>query len=290
MEYPRIFIPSKNREKTISTARYFAGFDYTVLVHNKDQASAYRLAGKATGVDPKRVIVTGVAADQFGLTRQREWAIQNLVEENEWFIFADDNIRDIQIVYGSYYQAEKLPVQEDESLRDVYRSQCDPREFMTTVFNECVAKAESLGVSHMGFASVDNYFFRANKWKSVAYIIGKLMLWKNTGTLVFDHTITMEDFELTAQSILKFGYSLVNNYVYPVAGHYEMGGMGTKKERLPDRLKDVELLTKKYPGLFNVKTRPDGNPDLSLKFYTHDKAMEWRRNLKGLKSVKNLWS
>lgn len=290
MEYPRIFIPTKNREKTIATARYFEGFDYTVLVHNKDQASAYRLAGKATGVDPKRVIVTGVPADQFGLTRQREWVTQNLVEKDEWFVFADDNIREIQAVPLPEYSSSSLDVQSDETLRSAFRTRCEPERFLGEIFVECTSRADKLGVSHLGFAAVDNYFFRGNKWKNVAYIIGKLMLWKNTGELVFDHTITMEDFELTAQSILKFGYSLVNNYVYPLAGHYEMGGMGTKKERLPDRINDVALLQKKYPGLFNVKIRPDGNPDLGLKFYTHEKAMEWKRNFRGLKSIKDLWS
>lgn len=290
MTAPRIFIPTKNRHKTMSTAKLFSGYDYYVLVHNAEQAQLYKEFKSLTGVNPKRILVTNVPGDQFGLTRQREWALNNVVDKDEWFVFADDNIKKLEAVEHPQWMAEKLPVQTDDSLRAVFEAECSVERFLNDIFTECTTYADTLGVSHMGFASVDNYFFRGNKWKPVSYIIGKLMLWKNTQKLKFDHSITMEDFELTAQSILQFGYSLVNAYVYPVAGHYEPGGMGMKKERLPDRMNDVKLLDKKYPGLFNVKTRSDGNPDLSLRFHSHEQAETWRKSFKARISIKDLWA
>jgi hypothetical protein len=288
--YPRIFIPTKNRPETISTHRYFQGYDYWVLVHNQQQYDMYTASAELTKLNPDRILITNVKTDQFGLTRQREWVTQQTdrVTRDEWFIFADDNIKDIQAVDPYYYNATSLPVQ-SEPFKDAYEQHCSPERFITEIFSECTGFAESLGAHHVGFAVVDNFYFRGNHWKKVAYIIGKLMIWKNSEKLQFDHTITMEDFELTAQSILKFGCAPVNNFVYPVAGHYEKGGMGTKKERTSDRLHDVELLQKKYPGLFTVKTRSDGNPDLSLKFYTQKAAEEWRKSFNAIRSPKDIW-
>ena len=280
----KIVIPTKNREETIKTHRYFENCDYYVLVHNLRQFNKYKKYSDETGLNMGRVIITNVKSDQFGLTRQREWACENLIDKDEWFVFADDNIKTIQAVGEPFYNEPVLDVKGNKSLRDFYKAECSPDRFFEIV-NEGINKADQYGVHHYGFSPVDNFFFRGKKWKEVAYIIGKLMVWHNTGRLQFDHKITMEDFELTAQSLLKFGCAMVNNYVYPVAGHYEKGGMGTVDERLKDRQKDVKILMDKYPGLFRLKSKDVDNPDLSLRFYDHAKVKQWRLMMKAMKGV-----
>lgn len=278
--HPRIVIPTKNRHETISTHRYFKDFDYWVLVHEARQYFLYKEHAEKTGLNMDRVIITDTKADQFGLTRQREWACNNILGKNEWFLFADDNIQDILAVDEQHYSSPELPVDKEPAYRAVYNTHCEPLRFLTEIFDNCVATADAYGVHHLGFATVDNFFFRGKKWKEYAYIIGKMMVWRNSGELKFDHSITMEDFELTAQSILKFGYALVNNYVYPVAKHYQAGGMGTMEQRLPDRSRDVEILMKKYPGLLRNKNKADNNPDLAIRYHEKKHIEEWRRQIR----------
>jgi len=284
----RIFIPTKNRHETIQTHKYFNGFDYHILVHNQQQYDLYEKFAPQTGIDIERLEITDVAPDQFGLTRQREWVCGHFAAKDEWFIFADDNIKEIQAVASSHYNSNQLPVQAEPTLKSIYEQRCEPERFINEIVPECIGFAEKAGANHLGFACVDNFFFRANKWKQVAYIIGKLMLWHNTGELKFDHTITMEDFELTAQSLLKFGIAPVNNFVYPVASHYQKGGMGRKDERMNDRWNDVQILMQKYPGLFAMKN--SGYPDLKLKFYAKQQVEQWRKHFTISKTPKSMWS
>lgn len=279
----RIFIPSKNRPATICTHRYFKDFDYHVVLHSYEQALEYIREMPQTHIDPERILVSGVPADQFGLTRQREWVIHEsgLCAQGDWIVFADDNIRDVQAVAEGYYRDPSLDVEGHPEYRSVFEAHCEPARFMNEIVPECINVAAGWDAHHVGFATTDNFFYRAKHWKKIGYIIGKLMVW-HCHDQIFDHEITMEDFELTAQSVLRHGVAPVNNWVYPVAGHYEAGGMGTKKERLASRVQDVVLLLKKYPQFFTEKVRADGNPDLGLRLYQDKQIAQWRNYMRSI--------
>jgi len=274
----KIFIPTKDRPKTISTHLAFSGQDWYILVHNKQQRDEYL---ENETIDPSRLIVTGVAADAFGLTRQREWVVQNLVKSGEWFIFADDNIKELTKVSGDYYRQGELDVQVGESKKwkDIFSALCSPDEFMILA-NESRWMAEKFGAHLCGFAVTENFFFRGKKWRSVGYVIGKLMVFHNVG-VPFDHTVTMEDFRNTAENLLRFGSVCINNFVWPRAGHYEAGGLGTYKERVPYRVKDCEILMQRYPGLFRYKERGKfvQHTDLALRLTTAQQVQAWRRKM-----------
>jgi len=277
----RVFIPTKGRAKIISTHQAFAGADYTIVVH--DEAERERYCKNPT-VGPAHVVVSGVPGDTFGLTRQREWVCQNLVEPDEWFVFADDNIKELSAVAEPYYQQPDLPVQDDASLKGAYDTACPAARFME-IAGEMSAIADKVGANLCGFATTGNFFFRGKKYRYAGYVIGKLMLWHNRADFEFDHTISMEDFCHTAEHLYRYGAVLINNYVFPVAGHYEAGGMGTYEERIPIRKRDVQLLLKKYPGLFRIKERTGFEPgtDLTLRLHSPKQIQKWRRQLPGLR-------
>ena len=94
-----------------------------------------------------------------------------------------------------------------------------------------------------------------------------------------------EDFRNTAEHLCRYGAVLINNYIFPVANHYEGGGMGTYQERIPVRKQDVRLLMEKYPGLFRIKDRSGFEPatDLALRLHTPKQIQAWRRELPRLR-------
>lgn len=270
----QVFIPSKNRADTISTHNVFPkGF---ILVHDDIQRKAYI----SKGIDPERVIVTKTKPDEFGLTRQREWAVKNLVRDGEWFVFADDNILRLSWLPLPYYKSSEVTPESvsPKNPKELWGTECPWDTFRDVVAKDTITYAERVGARMCGFAVVDNFFFRSKKFRSIGYVIGKLMLMKKD-RLTFDHTITMEDFRNTADHLLRFGAVAINNFAFPVAKHYQKGGMGSYKERVPFRQKDVKRLMFLYEGLLRVKNR-DGfepNTDLQVTIHNANALAEWRK-------------
>jgi hypothetical protein len=273
-----VFIPSKNRAKTIRTHKVFP--DAIVVVHSKQEATAYRAA--QPGI---RVEVSGVKADAFGLTRQREWISKNLAKPDEWFVFADDNIRWILGTLDPWYQLDTIPVDAhshqaariwDPRMR-TKAAICSGERFMTVVVPDTVDYCQRVGAHLAGFSLTDNPLFRRVKFTSCGYVIGKLMIWHNTGEIQFDHTISMEDFYHTAMHLVKYGVCAVNRYIFPVASHYQAGGMGTYEERVPVRQRDTKELLRRFPGLFRVKNREGFAPNTDLQLCVTESTLPaWR--------------
>ena len=272
----RVFVPSKDRAETITTHQVFP--EATVVVHTEEQACLYR---QNPTLSSRQVVVSGVPGDTFGLTRQREWIARNLVNADEWFVFADDNIRTLTAVDEEHYAVQELPVQNGDARfwKATYQTECQFNRF-ARITTDTVVYAESVGARLCGFALVDNPYFRGKKFRPVGYVIGKLMLMKNA-ELTFNHTISMEDFRNTADHLLRFGAVVVNNFLFPVAGHYEKGGMGTYQERIEVRKRDVQRLLAMYPGLFHVKDREGFKPntDLQLRLHSTKQVKQWRAEL-----------
>jgi hypothetical protein len=272
----KVIIPTKNRADIITTHLIFGGFDYYVLVHDEEQFEAY---ASRRDIPEERLCITNVPGDTFGLTRQREWACENLVEEGEWFVFADDNVKHYTVVPEPFYSRLNLPVDTSPSFKKVYDRKADVKRF----FEACadtIEHAEAVGAHLCGFATVDNFYFRGKKFRDVGYVIGKSMLWHNV-PYDFDHTVSMEDFKHTCENLLRYGAVTINNYIFPVAGHYQKGGMGTYDERVPQRLKDCQAMMEMYPGLVRYKERKDFVPktDLALRFHSTEQVEKWRKEM-----------
>jgi hypothetical protein len=271
----KIFIPSKNRAQTINTHNLLP--DATVIVHDKKQLREYRLHNPSMNLE-----VSNVTADAYGLTRQREWVCRHLVKKNEWFIFADDNIRSLIAVVDPFYGIEELPLSDRASKqqgalwRPRFNAICDPKRFTDVIVPDTIRYCEQVGAHLAGFAITDNIIFRKKKFSACSYVIGKLMIWHNTLEIPFDHTISMEDFYNTAMHLKHYGACVTNKFVYPRSTHYQPGGMGTYDERVPIRKKDVKELIRRFPGLLRVHNREGfaPNTDLSL---VYDRAAELTR-------------
>ena len=149
------------------------------------------------------------------------------------------------------------------------------------IVDEVIAKAEHVGTPYGGFAVVPNYYFRAKKWRYVGYVISKLAVIKNVGVKYDPYIQAMDDYAYTAACLKRFGAVVINNYVFPVAGLYEEGGIGTYDERVPKKICDCAYLMKKYPGLFRYKKKSGTHPkaELQVRFTSTEQVLKWRKGL-----------
>jgi hypothetical protein len=255
----QVFICSKGRARTIATHKVFP--EAVVVVHSHEEAQRY------LSYNPDmRLAVSGTPADTFGLTRQREWVCQNLVRRDEWFVFADDNIKCLQALVDPWYAVEDAGVEMETCSywRSQFNVECSQERFFGVIAPDTIRYCESVGAHLAGFTLTDNVLFRSRKFRPVGYVIGKMMLWHNTGKIPFNHDISMEDFYHTAMNLKVFGACVVNNFCRPKAGHYEEGGMGRYEDRVPVRRQDVDKLLRMFPEMFRVKNRKGFEPDTDL--------------------------
>lgn len=286
----KIFILTKGRYNTITSHRYFP--TATVVVHNKAEANAYLTSKPEL---KGRLVISGVSADTFGLTRQREFVCKNLVEPNEWFVFADDNIRHLLCCPEPTYSWDQIKElvelhtriknrqgrdsdtrQKAKYYRDLLNTRLSADDFLTHIVPDTIQQCERVKAHIAGFSPTDNIVFRYQKFHNVAYVIGKLQVWQNEG-VPFDHTISMEDFYHTAEHIKRFGFVVRNNYVAVACNHYQAGGMGTYAERKEQRKRDVAILMARYPGMYRIVHRVgfEWGTDLQLVLRTREQVQDW---------------
>ena len=270
----RIIIPSKGRPDTITTHLHFKDKDYWIFVHNKQEASYYKLNKT---IDPERIIST---EQPFGISVQRQWIQDNFLKENEWHIALDDNIKYFTSVPEPLASQDSLPVKTDKSLKKAFETKISGEEFLRKC-DELVEKGEREGAYNIGFATTPNFFFRQKKYRYSGYVISKACIRKNLG-IPFDQNIkATDDYAYTAECLLRHGKVLIDNYIFAQGGHYEKGGIGTYKQREPLKIQDGEYLMKKYPGLFNYKKKVGCDPraELMIRLTSEKQVNEWRKNV-----------
>lgn len=203
--------------------------------------------------------------------------IENLVKGGEWFLTLDDNIDRFTGVRRESYEQAELPVERGDFDRSIYNHNLTATEFLARL--ELDRKhCEATGIHYAGMAVVDNYYFRSVKYRYVGYVISKAAMIHNVGVPYDPNVTAMDDYAFTAEHLKRFGKVLINNYLFPVAGHYEPGGIGTYQERQPAKIKDSEYLMRKYPGLFRYKSKKGCHPkaELQVRFTTLSQVESWR--------------
>lgn len=281
----RIVIPSYGRAETLTTPALLETAatqhwrpDYRVCVHTEAQKAAYVKGGR---VPEERIVVTGA---ERGIIPQRQWINEKWADPGEWYVVMDDNVRGFTAVPEPWYREWRLPVTEPDDAaewRERYRTECGVRRFLR-IAEECRQMAEAVGAQQCGFATVDNYYFRGRKWQEVAYVISKVAVRRAGAVKMDDNLVGMGDWDITAEHLWRYGCVLVNNYVYPRAGHYEPGGIGTYDERVEAKIRDCAYLMGKWPGLFRYKEKAGCHPkaELALRVRTRKTVDEWRRELR----------
>lgn len=265
----KIIIPTYNRHETIKTHRLFPLQDVTLVFSNREQMDKYV-------VNQELHQVGGVAiADITGnIAAKRQWILDNLVEEDEWFIMADDNIRSFRAIAEPWYSMAQL-----DDIGITMEREIAPERAME-IFLETMQEADSRGARFVGFRTNSNPFFGRKKWNDVSYVSTKLCMIKKDSDIRFDPNFPMRDeVQFCAEHLFKYGRVLVNKYLFPVANHYEKGGIGGLEERLERRKQECKQLMFKYPGLFKYKKNHKSTPpesDLQLRIHSMNQIDNWR--------------
>ncbi|MCK5557021.1 MAG: hypothetical protein KAJ01_01495, partial [Candidatus Hydrogenedentes bacterium] len=154
-ERMKVIIPSTKRAQEIRAHEHFPGQKIYIVVKTREEAAAYR---KNVQLEDCEIRASGVS----GIGATRQWTLDNLMEEGEWAIWCDDNVRKIRAVSREHYNKEKLPVKDDRGdyWREVYNEICEPERLMNEIIPETIARADEIGAHYAGFGSTGNYYFR----------------------------------------------------------------------------------------------------------------------------------
>jgi hypothetical protein len=266
----KIFIPSKGRAETIRTHKYLerGNIPYKIVLHYEADKREYL---KNPSVKEENIIVSN---QPYGVANQRRW-IRDQLEMGEKYLLLDDNIDTITGLPEPDYST---PI-DVTTKPHLFKNELTPEEFMERV-KEMFSTMEKTGAKFGGLAVVDNYYFRERKYRHVGYVISKVALIEKSEA-TYDYNLeAMEDYGFTAENLLIYGRVLINNFMFPVAGHYEKGGIGTYPERLPRKIKDCEYLMQKYPKLFRYKVKKGCHPkaELQVRFTSIKQLEEWRKS------------
>ena len=265
----KLFIPTHNRSETISTPylEVFKNYDVTLLVHNSEQ---YRKYKRLHDFD---IVITDI---NLGKNGQIEYAIKNLIEHDEWVIFADDNI---EYIYGLNETHYKHDIYTEKNSK--HWGKINSTQFGTRV-EDLILQAEKINAHLIGFLTTDNWYFANKKYKSYGFCHGKLTLWRKDNNFLFDgiYMKSLNDFHNTARHLVQYGVVLINDYMHPKAKYFQAGGIGSKNDRKLDRKKNIQILKVLYPKLIVDKPRPDNYPDVRIVNYSLKNFMLWRKKYK----------
>lgn len=269
-----VYIPSFNRAESIKTHLWLeaSAIDYRILLHSDKCADSYIKAGR---VNSKKIIVTGAP---FGVTNHRNWIVDNLAKRGAWYVSLDDNIESMKRVVDEHYDKKKVDVDDPRINQATFAQEVEASEYMRLLEKD-IAVADSIHAEYIGYATVDNYYFNSKKYKAVGYVISKACAIKFAG-LRYDPALeAMEDFGYCASQLVKNNCVLINSWIKPIAGHYEIGGIGTYERRLPRKIIDCEYLIEKYPELFRYKVKKGCHPkaELQFRFHSPKQIIEWKR-------------
>jgi len=265
----KLIIPSYNRPETIKTPflEVFKDFEKIILLHNDNEYNNYI---KFNDYKDMQLVVTNV--NKGGKAGQIRYAVNNILSNNEWAIFADDNI---DYIYGideahwkSFEYTNKNSTHWNNIKSDIFSSR----------LKELIKEAERVNAHLIGFLSTNNYFFANKKFKYFGFCHGKLTLWKKDDLFVFDNfdLKSLNDFHNTARHLVNYGVVLVNDYMHPIAKYFQKGGIGSKEDRKQDRINNINFLISFYPELIKTKKRNDNYPDARFVHLSKKNFINWR--------------
>lgn len=276
-----IFIPSVNRSDKIKTHRLLHDLDWKVVVHDPLEAAKYH---KIAGIDKDRIICS---LQPRNISTQRNWILDNLCNPEEWICMMDDNISQFMQVIDEEYMEENLEekhpqyfIKNSPEFRLAYRQNM-PSGRLDEALGELRDKAEEVGVKFAGFSANENYFYsRGKKWKYYTLICSKACIIKNDVFRYDDRIRTIDDYSLSCDMLYKYGKVLVNNYIWPKAGHNMKGGLGKLSERGEMKREDCKYLMEKYPGLLRYKERVNSleGAEVQLRGFTEAFINKWRKS------------
>jgi hypothetical protein len=243
-----VFTYDRVKSATTSLALEAAGIEHTVVCHDEDHLRQFVENGV---VRQERIIASGAPK---GLANNRNWVIENLMDDGEWALFLVDDWMWVEELEGYEQESRRrlpITVKNSGEWGARFRHKVQFQTFMLRV-EEAIAKAEEVGCSLAGFAAYDNPLFRAEHWRRNVFVDGRALIVQKTW-LRFDPNVQMiDDFCFTAQNIMSLNGTVVNEWVLPKCGRYTKGSYGSMEERMPQKMRECAYLVRAYPGVVKI--------------------------------------
>lgn len=207
------------------------------------------------GIPKSQIVITDVGKKSGiqGVSRARDFVCREVMEKGEWSLWIDDNV---EMITGLKHKLSKPKLDFSDASVD-WREEFDKavsRKDFYRYLKESIARAEDVGSIFCGFATGNNYFFRANKWQDFGYCRTQLALYKNDGSSWFPfESMMLEDMYKSIDVVCRYGQVVINRHMKPVKPQFESGGIGSFKKRLPHLKDNCKRLMELYPGLLKYQ-------------------------------------
>ena len=279
----RWLIPTYGRAAIISTHRIVPEGKYTIIVHNDHERTWY---ARNNTVDPAKIVVANLP---LGIGRMRRWIMDNLVSDGEWFVMADDNIEAVTILSEPHYSKQAIDFEASGVPGKVWRQRYNHRASAAELqkrLTEDAALADKRGMALVGFALGENHFFRGKHYRDSGYLTTKMCMIRKTEISFDPDLLVREELDFCAQHHVRDGGILINNFIYPLALHYQQGGIGPEDSRIPLKLRENPIMMQRYPGLLRYMNKPGRPADVEMSFRLTSRKQidELRKKMRDTKS------
>ena len=162
----------------------------------------------------------------------------SMLDEDEWCVFLSDDLVCGKVLVDGRFVDEDVNVVLDRFIR-------------------LVNKADKTGVKLVGMNSTGNPFYAKKKYSKYGLVDGRCFAIKKTGFTFHDQINTIPDYYASAFHLRKYGGNLIANEFFLDFKRYETGGLGTLKERIGDKMKDVKIMLSIFPENIRIKDKPN---------------------------------
>jgi hypothetical protein len=239
-----VAIPSKGRAGRTTTDAFMTT---ATLFAPKSEVDDYKRAAKCK--------VVGIPNDVRGITRTRNWILDNCGDER--VVFVDDDLEKAGWIEFFSHHVHYRELTPDEWLRE---------------FRRLFALTEQLGLSIFGVdtAGATRSTYPYKPFRFHTYLTASCMGVRNhvNGTAIrFDESFAVkEDYELCLRCIEKDGAVLAAQYVYWTNSHWTDAG-GCADYRTQQMEEDaIKRLMMRYPRLVRRVTRGGSHYSIELDF------------------------
>jgi hypothetical protein len=243
----KCFIITKADPRRFKCLQVVRAYNYRAhfACHTDEQADSLVRAG----VLPAQITVTGVEQSIHGVSLQRDFVAKHLMPRGEWCLWMDDNVYAITGLRPDLAMTDSLDLKSRTDWRAQFDRVLTPK-YLDWHLTETIKRAEAAGTIFASFANESNILFRRNHWQAHGYCRTRFALYRNDGSgWVPFPTMMLEDLAKSVDVVCRYGSIVVNRYVRSMKEMFEVGGIGTFKERLPWLRDNCKKLLEMYPGL-----------------------------------------
>lgn len=268
------FFYDRYSDATTSKQLHANGIEHYVMIHSEKHLTEFNKYGTIKG----KPVVTN---EMKGLANQRNRAL-DMVDVGEWCVFMCDDFIKIK----SYPQAmiegsiTRLPITLENQNNYRLKDEITLKQ-MFAYFPRLIQIAEKNNIHLVGFGLHDNPMNLGRKFTTRGLADGRFWLIKKSNYNFDLKAQLIDDVAWTAENLVRHGNVLILNWLVPYFKRYSSGGFGSTNERIAQRKKECEYLSRKYNPLVRIAKKPNWEYGTHIRIYGASvNIMKARKNIR----------